>query len=379
MALSKLLLSLDVFNVNAAKPKGTTYHIRQYARACAILAERGDIQLQWIGRAEDKEWLKHENILDFGTFIKSSPIPGIFQRTLSTFNLNPIRLFSEKPDVYHSFTQYPIKSKDVGVLIDFVSIRVPDCVPIEFTIKQARWCKWASKIKNKRWIASSNQIKSDAVSLAKINPEQIFVVELSVDSDMFTRPKEKIYTKQQTDVGIQQPFLLCVNTLNLRKNHERLIAAWELGQFAEKGWQLVLVGDSGEIKLTKKLSENIYKSVVWLRYVNREDLIGLYYSCEAIVYPSLYEGFGIPVAEAMVAGKPIITSMNTPMAEISENGNVLVDPYCIESIKNGITALMDNAVLREKYGDNNYNKRKYFKVERLAGDLLKVYRAIAQM
>jgi glycosyltransferase involved in cell wall biosynthesis len=113
-------------------------------------------------------------------------------------------------------------------------------------------------------------------------------------------------------------------------------------------------------------------------YVPRPELVHLYYGCEAVVYPSLYEGFGIPVAEAIVAGKAVLTSHRSPMADTAGSGAICIDPWDTNSIASGLADLICDAALRQELANYNWGQRQRFSIERLAEDLFAAYQAIAE-
>jgi alpha-1,3-rhamnosyl/mannosyltransferase len=117
-------------------------------------------------------------------------------------------------------------------------------------------------------------------------------------------------------------YVLAVGTLEPRKNLGRIAAAvdGELRVAGARGW--------GNVEPPA--------NVTWLGEVSDEELAKLYRGARCLAYPSLYEGFGIPVAEALACGCPVVTSLNSPMAEIAGDDAVYVDPYDVESIRDGI-------------------------------------------
>jgi glycosyltransferase involved in cell wall biosynthesis len=139
--------------------------------------------------------------------------------------------------------------------------------------------------------------------------------------------------------------VLGVGTLEPRKNLERLIEAWAGMQSEE--YELVLVGsigwDAGAI-----LRRARRRRVRLLGYVNDDDLVALYSLCEAFCYPSLYEGFGLPVLEAMAAGAPVITSSVSSLPEVAGDAAVLVDPRDAQAIRAGLERVLSDARERER-------------------------------
>src|SRR5262249_46863327 len=130
------------------------------------------------------------------------------------------------------------------------------------------------------------------------------------------------------DVVSQVPYFLYVGNLEPRKNVERLIEAF--AQVPGKDHQLIIAGDrwyQGGAAEEKARSLGLNGRVKFLGYVPRPDLPGLFSGATALVYPSLLEGFGLPIVEAMACGTPVITSNNSSMQEVAGEAALLIDPF----------------------------------------------------
>jgi glycosyltransferase involved in cell wall biosynthesis len=162
-----------------------------------------------------------------------------------------------------------------------------------------------------RLIAVSEFTKSELVSLLAVDPGKIRVIPNAVE-DVF----------EVDGPRAEGDYVLAVGTLEPRKNLARIARAvdGELRVVGAKGWGGV----------------DPPPNVTWLGDVTDVELAALYRGARCLVYASLYEGFGIPVAEALACGCPVVTSRDSPMAEIAAGDAVLVDPLDVESIRNGI-------------------------------------------
>lgn len=171
----------------------------------------------------------------------------------------------------------------------------------------------------------------------KVPEEKITVTYNGLDSDCTpAMPLKEIST----------PYILYVGNLHPRKNLVRLLEAFVLLKKEKKiPHQLKIVGQSAwlfdDIFNTVRKSR-IEEDVVFTGYVDRKDLIALYQQAELTVYPSLYEGFGLPVLEAMGCGCPVVTSNTTSIPEVAGDAAVLVDPTSVESIADGIDSVLFN-------------------------------------
>jgi glycosyltransferase involved in cell wall biosynthesis len=377
---SPLPVALDVWGVGSPQPRGVVNLKRQYARACAVLARAGELMICYAGAESDRHWLIDEGLLGCGCRFRRFRVPGRLQRVLAQVRLFPLSRLLADSHVYHSFSTYAFNGRHiqvVGTLVDFVPMRIPQFVPQAFTLEQARWCEWAAERPDSRWIAISEQVKRDALELGRLRETQVEVVKLCAEDDMFSRPTEEAVVSTLDDLGICRPYILCVNTLNPRKNHGRLLDAWQQGRFADQGWMLVLVGHPAGNALAERLVAGEFQGVKWLGYVPRDPLVHVYYGCEVFAYPSLYEGFGIPVAEALVAGKAVLTSSGSAMADIVGKGAKCVDPWDTTDILHGLSEIVGSASLRGRLAAYNAAQRDNFSLDRLAGDLLQAYRRMS--
>jgi alpha-1,3-rhamnosyl/mannosyltransferase len=139
-----------------------------------------------------------------------------------------------------------------------------------------------------------------------------------------------------------------VGTLEPRKNVARLLEAYkQLDPALQAAWPLLLVGDKGWLTETLAASLEQQSQVRWLGYVPDEDMPGLYQAAGVFVYVSLFEGFGMPVLEAMVNGVPVLTSNVSSMPEVAGDAALLVNPLSIDDIADSLRTLLQDESLRQ--------------------------------
>jgi alpha-1,3-rhamnosyl/mannosyltransferase len=202
----------------------------------------------------------------------------------------------------------------------------------------------------RRIIAVSEFTRRELVELLRIRGEKIRVVPNGVD-DEFTRDGP----------AAEGEYVLAVGTLEPRKNLARLVEAArsndvELRVVGARGWGGVEVGGNG---------------VRWLGEVGDAELARLYRGALCVAYPSLYEGFGIPVLEAMACGAPVVTSRGTAMEEVADGAAVLVDPNDSEEIAAGIERA---AAERDALVARGFERARAFRWEAIADTTVEVYR-----
>ena len=177
--------------------------------------------------------------------------------------------------------------------------------------------------------------------------------------------------------GIERPYVLAAGTLEPRKNLARLLEAWaRLPAPLRDAYELVLAGpvgwEAGEIVAAAQAAR-----IVVAGYVPDDELAALYAGCELFCYPSLYEGFGLPVLEAMKAGAPVLTSNVSSLPEVAGDAAALVDPLSVEAIGAAIARLLGDAGERERLRAAGRARAAQFSWERTATELRAVLRTLA--
>ena len=240
-------------------------------------------------------------------------------------------------------------------------------LPQMHQVKQRLYLSFMQKFQLKgatKVIAVSKATKEDLINRIGIEPEKIVVVYEGYDKNLF-----KVDTKVNT-----LRYFLCVGTVQPRKNLARVIRA-----FAQiLGTKLVIAGQKGWLsdeiyRLPKKLK--IEERVKFLGYVSEKDLPALYSQAIALVYPSLYEGFGLPILEAQACGCPVITSNLSSMPEIAGKGALYVNPYDVKAITRAMMKMQTVAIKRQLI-INGFDNVKRFSWEKCARETLAVLESV---
>lgn len=188
-----------------------------------------------------------------------------------------------------------------------------------------------------RIIAISGQTRDDLIQHYGVRPERVTVIHHGVDHERF-RPLQAEQVNPVLDrLGVQAPYLLFVSTIQPRKNLPRIVAAFELQDDPELN--LVIAGKPGWMSgpaLERIAASPARERITLLGYVAAEDLPALYNGAQAFVFPSLYEGFGMGILEAMACGCPVVTSDRSSLPEVAGDAAVLADPTSTEAIAAGI-------------------------------------------
>jgi glycosyltransferase involved in cell wall biosynthesis len=180
--------------------------------------------------------------------------------------------------------------------------------------------------------------------------------------------------------GIRVPYILYVGTIEPRKNITRLIQAF--AQLKKRGLphKLVIVGQPGwhcAPIYSEVERQGLQNEVIFTGYVPFEDLPALYSGAESMAFPSLYEGFGLPVMEAMACGTPVVTSDSSSLAEIADDAALLIDPLSVEQIAEALFRLHQEPHLREELSRRGRARAAEFTWERSARQTLDLYEEVA--
>ena len=232
-----------------------------------------------------------------------------------------------------------------------------DIIPVEhpewFNARFAAWYQWLlPKLTNRvrHLFAVSEFTKQRLIERFGINPEKITVVWNGLDAEFHRRSEVEVAAVRQA-LGIKSPrYLLSLGSLEPRKNLRRLLSAWgKLQRELPEDIHLVVVGAKGSSRVFRDASiTEIPDGVHFTGYAPQESLPALYSGALALVYPSLYEGFGLPPLEAMACGTPVITSNTTSLPEVTGGAALLIDPQNEDDIAGAILRLVADASLRQQ-------------------------------
>ncbi len=219
-------------------------------------------------------------------------------------------------------------------------------------------------------IAVSEATRRDAIEILRIPPERIRTIYNGVSSAYFDAPAPPPRPK---------PYALFVGTIEPRKNVDRLLDAWQsLPADIRAEYELLLAGGAGwRCGPTIERLRNAPPGVRWLGYFPEPRLPELIRGAEMLVYPSLYEGFGLPVAQAMACGTPCITSHLSATAEIAGDAALLVDPLSVEEIRSAILRLIEHPEERARLSRaGRARAERLFRWERAARESLEFFRSV---
>lgn len=234
-----------------------------------------------------------------------------------------------------------------------------------------KWSKFSDSIRLIH--VPSNSDKDQMVKYLKIPEEKIRVIYHGVDREKFkpVSNKEKERKKILASFFMKDsPYFIHISESNwARKNVFRMLEAFDKARKNGIKHQLVIVGKADKI-IYKKI--NSFEGVKMLGFVSEDHLVRLLQCADAMIFPSLHEGFGLPIAESMVCGIPVITSNVFSPPEIVGDGGLLVDPYNVSDITSKIVDMSSNDILREELSRKALELSKKYSWQDAASKLLKL-------
>lgn len=291
-----------------------------------------------------------------------------YWRTYSIRN----QLKKDKIDLYHGLShEIPVglqklKIKSVLTIHDLIFRIYPDLFNFLDTRIYDQKVRYSCK-KSDKIIAISNNTKTDIINIYGIEPDNIEVIYQPCDAIYYDHSQIESSERVRGRYNIPSEYFLFVGSIEKRKNLKLILESYK--QLPEKRRiPLVVIGRGkkyGKELLTMIKDKGLEKNVLWINDLdNVSDLKGLYQRSLALIYPSLYEGFGLPVVEALLSKTPVITSNVSSLPEAGGPNSLYIDPKDAEALTDAINKILDDSDLRERmiisgydYAIKNFNER----------------------
>ena len=296
----------------------------------------------------------------------------------------PIETFAGRADVLHApdFSLPPTRgARTVVTIHDLAFMTHPECAVPSLRAYLNRVVPRATHHAD-HIIATSQRTADDLVELLGVSPKQMSVILQGVDPSVRRVEEPERLRAAVARYGLRQPFALAVGTIEPRKNFSRLIEAFSLIRGRADGpEQLVIAGRKGWLyddvfQTVERLG--LRDAVRFLDYVPDGDLPVLYSLAAVVAMPSLYEGFGIPVVEAMACGTPVVASSAGSLPEIVGDAGLLAAPDDVEGLAAQLVRAVSDAPSRAWMVERGYARVRLFDWDTAARQHLAVYRAVAQ-
>ena len=286
-------------------------------------------------------------------------------------------------DIVHStnFSAPRLKNKKLVVTIyDLTVFTHPECHQkgnIDFCAKGIKDAlSNADKI-----IAISEHTKKDLIDILNAPSDMISVTQLAAGSDYYEVKDMAAIRLTKEKYNLPENYILFVGSLEPRKNIKTLLKAYSMVPVKmRKDFPLVIAGAKGWLNsdipaLVEGLG--IKESVRFTGYIDAADISAVYSGATVFAYPSLYEGFGLPILEAMSCGSPVVTSNTSSMPEVAGDAALLVDPLNAEELAFGLETVLEKESLRAEMRKKGLARASTFSWDRCAKETVEVYRKAA--
>jgi alpha-1,3-rhamnosyl/mannosyltransferase len=291
-----------------------------------------------------------------------------------------MNLFGRRIDLFHASNIHvwnvPTNTRFSATLYDMTCWLIPEThlpanlrATTEFTETVARRADGL--------IAISQNTRNDAVKLLGLRPEKIRVIYPGVADGFFCATPETA-AEVRRRYGLARSYVLFVGMIEPRKNLDVLLDAYAgLPASVREEFQLVIAGPMGWAKVStlERLRAPV-GGVRYLGYVPEADLPGLTAGAAVFAYPSLYEGFGLPVAQAMATGVAVVASNSSSLPEIAGDAALLVDPRSVAEVRAALARALQSPELRARLGDNGRRRAQQYCWELCAARSLDFFREL---
>lgn len=294
-----------------------------------------------------------------------------------------IQTLTNQVDLIHATDHYVPKCKPapmVATLMDAIPLSHPHWLRSEFrSIKNILWMRaasWADEV-----ITISEYSKVELSKWAGIPLTKITVIPLGVDERWFLDVSEIDSARVRSQYQLPETFFISVGTLQPRKNVESTIKAHRALSAPDRmRTPLIIIGRAGwkcEEVLRLINEDTATGAVRWLQHVSDSDLLPVLKLATAMVFPSLGEGFGLPVLEAFAASVPVITSNTTSLPEVAGDAALLIDPLDIDQISESMKQTLEDLTLTTKLKKLGRIRAREFNWQSCADSTLTVYKRLA--
>ena len=317
---------------------------------------------------------------NFNLVSQRSPVYSI--RELFTISWD---LFRRKVDLYHA-THYVVPMmmpcKTVVTIHDIIHLLYPEFLPNRFAFYYAHHMIRRSLSRGDRILTVSNNTRSDLMRYFGIGGGKIDVVYNGID-DAFREPlTDEDLTRWKRNLGLEKPYLLFVGNPKPHKNLDNVVKAYARAlELHDLPHSLVCVGDRSGVdsKVRQRASQlGIEDRVLLLGHVAQEALPAIYQGATLFLYPTLYEGFGLPVVEAMASGVPVITSNTSALEEIANGYAELVNPLDVEKMAQSIVRCVRDREYREDLAERGRARSEEFVWRHAAEQTLAIYQRVLE-
>jgi glycosyltransferase involved in cell wall biosynthesis len=294
----------------------------------------------------------------------------------------PLDLRREQADLFHAphYVLPPLTPcRAVVTIHDCIHLRFPQYLPNRLGYAYARASLWTATHRAARVITVSEASKRDILRYFRVPESRIDVIYNAIDARFWEEPSPDEMDRVRQRYQLDAPFVLYAGNIKPHKNLERLIDAFHLLRHERadlRDVRLLIIGDEISKYATLRRAvhrHKLHKHVRFFGFVPDQTLAALYRLAAAFVFPSLYEGFGLPPLEAMASGTPVITSNVSSLPEVVGDAALLIDPYEPQAIADAMDRVLTDASLRADLRTRGLARAREFSWERSIRRVRQIY------
>ena len=369
--------------VDARKAGGQDYgigtYIRRLGETCARLSPSDDFV--FLGKADrvDGKDVPRDAARITGDNVTWEPNPS------ANYSLRELvsiawQVRDLRGDVFHApHYVYPLMLPCPGVVTihDCIHLRFPQQFPEPGSNLYARMMIRRAVAKSDRVLTVSEATRADLVELVNADPSKIEVIPHGCDPYFLETVDGRELSNVAKKYSLARPFLLSVANIKPHKNLKRLLESFGQLRRDYDDLDLVIAGGDFYPELQAACeSYGVKDRVQQLGFLKKKDLRALYNLARIFVFPSLYEGSGLPPLEAMACGTPVVASSNSAIPEVVGHNGLLVNPYRVDAITEAIRSLLEDSSFRNKLGAQGKIRAQEFDWNESARRVLDVYREV---
>lgn len=271
------------------------------------------------------------------------------------------------------------RGKLITTIHDITHILFPEYLPNKLAYLYAMFMIKIACLKSNIIITGSENTKKDLIKHFKIKSEKIRITYYA-RSHIYKKidKKEIIYLYERYKINYGKKIILYVGNKKPHKNLERLLHAFYKSKFKNEAVLIFVGKDFGAYTKLQELTSELEldDKIIHTGIISDEELVGTYNMADLFVFPTLYEGFGIPPLEAMACGTPVIASTTPAVKEVLGDAAYYFDPYNIDEISEAINTMMTDEELRLKFINKGLKQIEKYSVEKLRRDTINIYKTM---
>jgi len=363
-------IAIDAHQIGGRRT-GTETYVYNLVKYLALLEPDGDKYAVYLSSRQRVEGLESNPSFE-GRSIPSSITPVRYAF------FYPLQSWIKGFDVFHAQLSLPplLRSRSVLTVYDLCYERFPEFFHRRIRAQMKLLVPWSCR-RADHIITISESSKRDLVEIYRLDPKRITVTYPGPTENCKPMDAGQAKDRLREAYGIEVPFILYVGNLEPRKNLSRLLEAFaHLKRKELVVHKLVIVGQKAWLYdgiFETIRNHSLAGEVILTGYIPANDLPLFYNAASLMILPSLFEGFGLPVVEAMACGTPVITSLGSSLEEIAGDAALLVDPYSVSSIATAMEKVANNPGLQRDLRNAALARAARFSFRRMAEQTRSVY------